>query len=179
MRILVEKEHLRLLHAGPTLVASALAQKFHIMGNCRIIRTVTRGCVTCRHVAGQPRPQLLEQLPSDRLNPGMVFDKVGVDYARPIMVKSGPVRRPAITKAYMCVFVLFIVKAVHPRSGVKADHSSLHCLPVQIHCSMRNTNDNLECSRYEFCWSSQRVEGSLTHLGNAQTEHAIDKFCAD
>ena len=49
------------------------------------------------------------------MNPGMVFDKVhvGVDYAGPIMVISGPVHRPVITKAYMCVFVSFTVKAVH------------------------------------------------------------------
>ena len=43
----------------------------------------------------------------------MVFDKVRVDYAWPIIVKSGPVHRPVITKGYMCVFVLFTVKAVH------------------------------------------------------------------
>ena len=113
MRLLVKKEHLRLLHAGPTLVAASLAQKFYIMGSHRIICTVTRGCVTYRRVAGQPHPPLLGQLPRNRLNPGMVFDKVGVDYARPIMVKSGPVRRPVIIKAYMCIFVSFTVKAVH------------------------------------------------------------------
>ena len=42
----------------------------------------------------------------------MVFDKVGVDYAGPILVKSGLVCRPAITKVSMCVFVSFTVKAV-------------------------------------------------------------------
>ena len=42
-----------------------------------------------------------------------LFDKVGEDYTRPIMVKSGPVRRPAIRKAYMCVFMLFTMKTVH------------------------------------------------------------------
>ena len=43
----------------------------------------------------------------------MVFNKVGVDYAGPAMVKSAPVRRPVITQLYMCVFGSFIVKAVH------------------------------------------------------------------
>ena len=37
MRFLVENEHLKPLHAGPTLVAVSLAQKYHIMGSCRII----------------------------------------------------------------------------------------------------------------------------------------------
>ena len=53
------------------------------------------------------------QLPHDKLSPVIVFNKVGVDYAWPIMEKSCPVRRPVITKAYMYVFVLFNVKAVH------------------------------------------------------------------
>ena len=43
----------------------------------------------------------------------MVLDKVGVDHAGPIMVKSGPVCRPVIAKAYMCIFVSFTVKTVH------------------------------------------------------------------
>ena len=43
----------------------------------------------------------------------MVVDKVGVDYAKPILVKSGPVCSPVITKAHTCVFVLFSAKAVY------------------------------------------------------------------
>ena len=112
-KLLIEKEHLRLLHAGPTLVVVALAQKFHIMGSHRIISIVTRGCVTCRCMAGQPHPLLLGQLPRNKLNTGMVFDMVGVDYAGTIMVKNGPIHMPVITKAYMCVFMSFTVKAVH------------------------------------------------------------------
>ena len=110
MRLLFEKEHLRLLHARPTLVTVALAQRFHIMGSCRIICAVTRACITCGCVAGQPHPQMLGQLPYDRLNPRMIFDKVGVEYL--IMVKSSPIHRPMITKACMCIFVSFTVKAV-------------------------------------------------------------------
>ena len=49
----------------------------------------------------------------DWLNPGPVFDQVGFDYAGPIMVKSRSPRKPFVTKAYVCVFVSFTVKAVH------------------------------------------------------------------
>ena len=42
-----------------------------------------------------------------------MFDRLGIDYAGPILVKSGYVRKPLITKAYMCIFVSFTVKAVH------------------------------------------------------------------
>ena len=36
-----------------------------------------------------------------------------MDYAGPVMVKSGPVRKPVLVKAYICVFVCLSVKAVH------------------------------------------------------------------
>ena len=43
----------------------------------------------------------------------MVVDKVGDGYAEPIKVKIGPVDKSVITKAYMCIFVSFMVNAVH------------------------------------------------------------------
>ena len=57
--------------------------------------------------------QMLSQLPADRLVPGSVFQYVGVDYAGPILIKSGSARKPILTKAYVRVFVSFSVKAVH------------------------------------------------------------------
>ena len=42
-----------------------------------------------------------------------MFDKVGVDYAGPVLIKYGHVRRPTIVKAYICIFVSLTVKAVH------------------------------------------------------------------
>ncbi len=65
-KLIVHAEHLHLLHGGPTLVAASLSRKFHILGSRRLIRSVTRGCVTCWHVMARPCPQELGQLPSDR-----------------------------------------------------------------------------------------------------------------
>ncbi len=42
-----------------------------------------------------------------------MFERVGVDYAGPVYVKRGYVRKPTIIKAYICVFVSLSVKAVH------------------------------------------------------------------
>ena len=39
-----------------------------------------------------------------------------MDYAGPIAVKYGPVRRPTVIKAYICIFVSLTVKAVHLES---------------------------------------------------------------
>ena len=44
------------------------------------------------------------------ITPGMIFKKVRIDYAH---VKYGYIREPTIVNAYICVFILLMVKAVH------------------------------------------------------------------
>ena len=112
-KLIVHTEHLRLLHGGPTLVNASLSRHFHIIGGRRVIRSVARACVTCRRLSAKPQPQMLGQLPVDRLTPGSVFERVGVDYAGPMMTKRGSVRKPTLVKAYVAVFVSLSVKAVH------------------------------------------------------------------
>ncbi len=53
------------------------------------------------------------QLPLDRITPGIVFEKVGVDFAGPMYLKLGHTRKPTIVKSYVSVFVALSVKAVH------------------------------------------------------------------
>ena len=112
-KLIIRGEHLRLLHAGPTLGAASLAGRFHIQGARRIICSITHECVVCHCTASKPGSQLLGQLPPDQLNTRPVFNQVDVDYAGLIMVKSGSPHKPFVTKAYVCVFVSFTVKAVH------------------------------------------------------------------
>lgn len=110
---LIHSEHLRLLHAGPPLIAASLNRRFHIIGGCRVIRSITRSCVTCRRKSLCPELLIMVQLPKERVTPDAVFNRVGVDYAGPILIKRGHVRKPVILKAYICVFISLSVKAVH------------------------------------------------------------------
>ena len=112
-KLLIQSEHLRLLHAGPKLLTASLSRRFHIVGHRKIIRSITRGCVTCRRSSAKPCPQQMGQLPMERVTPDSVFNRVGIDYAGPVYVKHGFVRKPTVIKAYVCVFVSLSVKAVH------------------------------------------------------------------
>ena len=112
-KLIVRTEHLRLLHGGPTLVNASLSRQFHLIGGRRVIRSITQACVICCRLSAKPQPQMLGQLPVDRLTPGSVFERVGVDYAGPMMTKRGSVRKPTLVKAYVAVFVSLSVKAVH------------------------------------------------------------------
>lgn len=43
------------------------------------------------------------QRPIERVTPGMIFEKVGIDYAGPIHVMYGYIRKPATVKAYISI----------------------------------------------------------------------------
>ena len=112
LTLLVRAEHVRLLHAGPLLLSASLSRRFHLVKGRNVIRSLTRAFVICR-CKSRAKPQMMGQLPAERVTPGSVFDKVGVDYAGPIYTKIGAVRRPTIVKSYIAVFVSLSVKAVH------------------------------------------------------------------
>ena len=105
VKLLIVPEDLHLLHAGPTLVAASLSCRLCILGSSRAIRRIVRSCVKCRCVSLRATLQLHGQLPIDRLNPGTVFGLVGIDYAGPILIKGGPIRKPIVSKAYRKVLI--------------------------------------------------------------------------
>ena len=112
-KLFIRSEHVRMLHAGSTLLSSSLSSHFHIIYMRKTVRSIVCQCITCRHYTCKPQYQLLGQLPLEHVTPGSVFQKVGVDYAGPIKIKYGMIRKPTIIKAYICVFVSLSVKAVH------------------------------------------------------------------
>ena len=112
-KLIIRWEHVRLLHASPTLVGSSLGRRYHIIGQRKAVRTITRACITCRRTSIKPCPQLMGQLPVERIMPGIVFENVGSDYAGPMCLKLGRVRKSTTVKAYVCIFVAMSVKAVH------------------------------------------------------------------
>lgn len=74
--LILRSDHLRLLHAGPTLLMASLNNRYHIL-NCRkLVCSITRGCVICRKLTTRPSPQMTGQLPIECLTPGPVFDKI-------------------------------------------------------------------------------------------------------
>ena len=112
-RILIRLEHLHLLHTGPTLLTSSLCHQFYIVGCRKIVRSITCNCVTCRSRTSRLQPQMMCQLPMERVTPDAIIDKVGADYAGLVCIKQGSVCKPTIMKTYISVFISLSVKAVH------------------------------------------------------------------
>ncbi len=112
-KLIIWAEHLRLMHAGPTLVHASLSRRIHIIGGRRSIRDITRQCVICRKYSATPQTQRMGNLAIERITPDPPFNKIGVDCAGPFYTKYGYVRKPTVIKSYVCVFVSLSVKAVH------------------------------------------------------------------
>lgn len=70
--LIIRFEHLRLLHAGTTLLACSLSRRYYIIGGRKTIRSVTRSCITCRRTSVKPQDQMLGQLPMERVTPDLI-----------------------------------------------------------------------------------------------------------
>ena len=84
-----------------------------MLGARRLSRTVCSQCMTCRQASAKTKPQMLGELPEDRVTQHPAFSTVGVDYAGPFLLKKGHTRKPVIIKSYLAVFVCFSTKAIH------------------------------------------------------------------
>lgn len=100
-KLLIRYEHICLLHCGPTLLSASLNRHIHMLGEHKVVRSITRTCVTSRKIATWPQSQMMGQLPSERVTQDIVFNKVGLDYAGPLLLKLGHTHKPVIVKAYV------------------------------------------------------------------------------
>ncbi|GFU75538.1 integrase catalytic domain-containing protein [Trichonephila clavipes] len=87
VNLIISDYHLKLLHAGPQLLQAALREKFWILSARDSVRRVS--------------------LPSS------VFQRTGIDFAGPFLIRSSKGRGSRNTKCYICVFVCLATKAVH------------------------------------------------------------------
>ena len=176
-KLVVRVEHLRLMHAGPTLLASSLSQRFHIIGARKIIRFITRQCVICRRHSVKPQAHLLGQLPAERVSPTPPFEKSGVDYARPFQIKYGHVRKPTIVKAYMC-FCLSLCEGGPFRACIGFDNRSLHCSSSSLHCQARISCPICSDHGSNFIRAKGELKALQDLLSSRVTRGMISEFCS-
>ncbi|XP_048006892.1 uncharacterized protein LOC125242210 isoform X2 [Leguminivora glycinivorella] len=112
-RLLMEGEHLRLLHAGPQLLLSSIRAEFWPVGGRTLARSVVHKCITCVRLRGEAMKPLMGNLPADRVTSFYPFQVCGLDFAGPFMISSKKGKGNRITKCYLNIFVCFATKAVH------------------------------------------------------------------
>ncbi|XP_076392689.1 uncharacterized protein LOC143265292 [Megachile rotundata] len=127
-KLIIRREHERLLHAGCESVLSAIRRKYWPLSGRNTIKGIIRKCVRCSRTNPKGVGYLMGQLPAARVQVRAPFFTTGVDYAGPFYVKERN-RSKTTTKAYLCLFVCLATKAVHFELSVDlTTNAFLNCL---------------------------------------------------
>ncbi|XP_046411956.1 uncharacterized protein LOC124175599 [Neodiprion fabricii] len=102
------------LHGGAQLTVSHLLRHCWILGGRNKVRSLVRRCIECtRHRAPIPQQQM-GQLPTARVNKlSRPFEKAGLDYAGPFLLRASSGRGRTTFKDYIALFVCLATRAIH------------------------------------------------------------------
>jgi hypothetical protein len=122
---------------------------------------------------------MLGQLPIERVTPGPVFDLVGVDYAGPVYIKYGHVRKPTVIKAYVCIFVSLSIKAVHLE--LVSDLTSEAFIATLRRFTSRRGKPSVIWSDNgtNFVGASRELKELADFLESQKTKQEISQFCSN
>ncbi|GFS73635.1 integrase catalytic domain-containing protein [Trichonephila clavipes] len=105
--------HTRLFHVGPQGLLNAVRQKFWPLRGRSIARKTVHQCVTCFKSRPILSSQIMDNLPSERVNISSPFTIAGLDLCGPFLVKYKNQRKGTLNKVYICVCICFSTKAIH------------------------------------------------------------------
>ena len=110
-RKLVEEVHLKTLHGGVGMTMAGIREKYWIPKLRRLAKQVIRSCHGCKKFQAvafaNPPPG---NLPQDRTEGNIPFQVIGVDYAGPILYRSG---KSGEGKAYVIIYCCSLTRAVY------------------------------------------------------------------
>jgi len=103
-KLILKHEHRVNFHSGVSSLFVIVRQRFWIIGARNLIRRITHDCLSCFRGRNHTVQQQMADLPSVRITEDLPFVNTGCDYAGPIFLKDAKVRKPRISKGYMCLF---------------------------------------------------------------------------
>ncbi|XP_070854715.1 uncharacterized protein [Drosophila suzukii] len=111
--VLLEHEHRVNLHPGVSSLFVIVRQRYWILGARNLIPRITHDCLSCFRQRHHTAQQQMADLPSVRVTQALPFVNTGCDYAGPIFLKDAKVRKPRISKGYICLFVCMVTSAIN------------------------------------------------------------------
>ena len=119
--LIVKHVHQKVGHQGQNHVLAELRQQYWILGAGVIVRSMVKGCVTCRRYQAKVGRQMMADLPSSRVQAAEpAFTRVGMDFFGPFEIKCGRSMR----KRYGVVFTCMSTRAIHIEIADSLDTSS-------------------------------------------------------
>lgn len=111
--LLVRHVHVRYYHASNSFIYTFLSFMYKFVGDIkRVIKSEIHRCVTCVRYRGETKPQLMGDLPKERVTISRPFTTTGVDFAGPFDCRLIATRSKT-TKIYLALFICFTTRAIH------------------------------------------------------------------
>ncbi|XP_036145895.1 uncharacterized protein LOC118646638 [Monomorium pharaonis] len=109
-QLLFEREHLRLLHAGPQALLYSIRERYWTINGRALARKIVYKCVNCFRNSPRSLSQIMGQLPSDRVSPKRPFFVTGIDFAGPIttLVNRGRAVSDLTASAFIAALRRFV-----------------------------------------------------------------------
>lgn len=104
--------HKRMLHCGAQLLLAEIRRTYWPIKGRLMARSVIRRCVICARAKPIFNEPIMAPLPRHRVQCTRPFTVTGVDFAGPLLIRSGIRGRPA-KKAWIAIFVCLAIRAVH------------------------------------------------------------------
>ncbi|GFT83347.1 uncharacterized protein TNCV_1555611 [Trichonephila clavipes] len=111
--LIINHLHKISLHSGTQTTLFLIRQYYWIPSGQNRVRRVINRCLTCFKTRIRTVNQMMGDLPKDRVVPSRPFEKVGLDFAGPIITKPNLKRSRVTLKSYIAIFICFCTKATH------------------------------------------------------------------
>ena len=148
-KLIILSEHLRLLHAGPTLVMASLCRRYHIIGCHKAVRSMTRKCVTCCRTTVRSFPYQVWICPQ-------------ADYYQSVC---------------LCIRMSF-GQGRSFGICLRSDHRRLHRYSPTLHCSSRQPSLIWSDHRTNFVGAARELKGLVEFVKSQKTQGFISQFCS-
>lgn len=103
-RLIYKDCHHRMMHCGPQALLAEVRRTYWPTRGRAIARSVVRQCVICKRASPTFDQPIMGSLPKQRVQHSRPFTTTGVDFAGPLIIRSGIRGRPG-KKAWIEIFV--------------------------------------------------------------------------
>ena len=113
VKLLISYYHDVTLHGSIQLILIHIRKMFWVLRLKERIKIFVNNCVKCKRYKAVIMQQKMADFPSVHVRIARPFSRVGMDYARPVVLEASKFRGQKMFKDYIIVFVCMDTKAAH------------------------------------------------------------------
>ncbi len=112
-QLFIKSLHKDMGHPEASTLLATIAEDYYVPRIKPFLKSVSPKCVICQKAYLKTTNQQMGMLPLDRTRPSPPFKRVKLGFAGPFTIRRGNPRKPTKVKAYACIFVCLVTRAIH------------------------------------------------------------------